>query len=142
MLLPDDAKPSLPSVDGVWPAANWFEREAYDMFGFDFPGHPNLRRILCHDAFSGHALRKDYEPGQRWIFTEEDLRSPDWAKETDVRAGTSSADDQDRPVASGDARHLPPDRRLDGETIVRAETRSATSTAASRRWRRRTPGTR
>ena len=74
VLLPDAEEPSLPTVVDVWPAANWFEREAYDLFGFDFPGHPNLRRILCHDAFVGHPLRKDYAPGQRWFATEEDLQ--------------------------------------------------------------------
>ena len=57
VVLPDapDGNPSLPSVESVWPAADWFEREAYDLFGFRFPGHPNLHRILCHDAFVGHA---------------------------------------------------------------------------------------
>src|SRR5207245_11671116 len=86
VVLPDGATPSLPTVSEVWPAANWFEREAFDLFGFDFSGHPNLRRLLCHDAFVGNPLRKDYSPGQRWFFTEEDLRMPDWAH-TEERAG-------------------------------------------------------
>ena len=51
---------SVPSVTDLWQAANWAEREAYDMFGFNFEGHPNLVRILCHREFEGHALRKDY----------------------------------------------------------------------------------
>jgi len=51
---------NLPSVTGLWRSANWGEREAYDMFGFNFEGHPNLTRILCHHEFVGHALRKDY----------------------------------------------------------------------------------
>jgi NADH/F420H2 dehydrogenase subunit C len=51
---------SLSSVTDIWQSANWAEREAYDMFGFNFEGHPNLVRILCHREFEGHALRKDY----------------------------------------------------------------------------------
>ncbi len=52
---------SIPSVISVWKGADWFEREAYDMFGIRFQGHPNLRRILVHHQFQGHPLRKDYE---------------------------------------------------------------------------------
>lgn len=51
----------IDSVLPVWPSADWFEREAYDMFGIIFEGHPNLRRILTHHQFVGHPLRKDYE---------------------------------------------------------------------------------
>jgi len=51
---------TVSSVTDIWHAANWAEREAYDMFGFNFEGHPNLSRILCHHEFVGHALRKDY----------------------------------------------------------------------------------
>jgi NADH-quinone oxidoreductase subunit C len=54
------ANPSIPSVADLWPAADWHEREAYDMFGIDFPGHPDLRRILCADDWEGFPLRKDY----------------------------------------------------------------------------------
>jgi NADH-quinone oxidoreductase subunit C len=57
--------PKLASLSGVWRGANWFEREAYDLFGIEFEGHPNLRRILCHEGFSGHALRKDFSKGKR-----------------------------------------------------------------------------
>jgi NADH-quinone oxidoreductase subunit C len=53
-------KPSVPSVADLWPAADWHEREAFDMFGIDFPGHPDLRRILCADDWEGFPLRKDY----------------------------------------------------------------------------------
>lgn len=53
----------IDSVVPVWPAADWFEREAWDMFGIGFRGHPNLRRILMEDDWEGHPLRKDYPIG-------------------------------------------------------------------------------
>ncbi|MBL4888846.1 MAG: NADH-quinone oxidoreductase subunit C [Candidatus Lindowbacteria bacterium] len=53
--------PTLPSVESIWKVANWHEREAYDMFGFNFEGHSNLTRILCPDDWIGYPLRKDYE---------------------------------------------------------------------------------
>ncbi|MFH1537944.1 MAG: NADH-quinone oxidoreductase subunit C, partial [bacterium] len=59
-----DAK--LDSVTGVWLGANWFEREAFDLFGIGFDGHPNLRKILTHEDFAAHALRKDHDPGKRF----------------------------------------------------------------------------
>jgi len=68
--------PTLPSVIPVWKAADWFEREAFDMFGLVFDGHPNLRRILTHEAFQGHALRKDYDAAKRWILTEDKIWQP------------------------------------------------------------------
>jgi NADH-quinone oxidoreductase subunit C len=52
--------PHIPSVCDFWPAADWHEREAYDMFGIVFDGHPDLRRILCADDWEGFPLLKDY----------------------------------------------------------------------------------
>ncbi|MEX2459759.1 MAG: NADH-quinone oxidoreductase subunit C [Paenibacillaceae bacterium] len=55
-------QPSIPSVTGVWSTANWNEREVFDLLGVDFPGHPNMTRIMLADDWVGHPLRKDYEP--------------------------------------------------------------------------------
>jgi NADH-quinone oxidoreductase subunit C len=56
----DDEFPSLESVIDVWPSANWFEREAFDLYGIVFQGHPDLRRILTDYGFVGHPFRKDF----------------------------------------------------------------------------------
>ena len=52
--------PVIPSVFGIWPTADWHERENFDLFGIRFDGHPNMRRILMPDEWEGHPLRKDY----------------------------------------------------------------------------------
>jgi len=68
----DEGQP-VPSVVRVWPTADWHEREAYDMMGIPFDGHPNLVRILMEDDWEGHPLRKDYPIGGEPVrFSEEE----------------------------------------------------------------------
>jgi NADH-quinone oxidoreductase subunit C len=72
--------PAVDSVTGIWPSANWFEREAFDLFGILFQGHPDLRRLLTDYGFIGHPFRKDfplignvevrYDPAQRRVVYE------------------------------------------------------------------------
>jgi NADH-quinone oxidoreductase subunit C len=57
---PDDELPVLPSLVELWPGVNWFEREAFDLYGIVFEGHPDLRRILTDYGFVGHPFRKDF----------------------------------------------------------------------------------
>ncbi len=64
---------SVPTSTVLFKGCDWYEREVFDMFGVTFEGHPNLRRILTHEMFQGHALRKDYDPAQRWLLTEKDV---------------------------------------------------------------------
>ncbi|MDX1643577.1 MAG: NADH dehydrogenase (quinone) subunit D [Thermoanaerobaculia bacterium] len=115
----------LPSLVPVWKAADWFEREAYDMFGLTFDGHPNLRRILTHEGFRGHALRKDYDPARRWILTEEEIYRPQFEE-----SENGDGDDDDlfermtinigpsHPATHGTFRIM---AVLDGERIVESD---------------------
>ena len=61
---------SIPSSVSIWPTTNWLEREAFDMFGVRFDGHPDMKRILLPDGWKGHPLRKDYgiiQQDQEWV---------------------------------------------------------------------------
>jgi NADH-quinone oxidoreductase subunit C len=66
------AEAPVPTVSGIWPSANWNEREAFDMAGVRFEGHPNLTRILLPDDWTGHPLRRDYplegKPGDHKVY--------------------------------------------------------------------------
>ncbi len=55
----------IDSIVSIWPSANWFEREAFDLYGITFSGHPELKRLLLYEGFQGHPLRKDYPIKQR-----------------------------------------------------------------------------
>jgi len=79
---------TVPSVCGLWPAANWLEREVYDMFGVNITGHPDRRRILMPDDWQGHPQRKDYPlegPGELLMENPLDwLRLKQAAQEADI----------------------------------------------------------
>ncbi len=79
--LPRD-NPRLPSLCGIWPAADWHERECWDLTGIVFEGHPDLRRLMLPDDWEGHPLRKDYEekPAYGGIPTRREREWLSWQK--------------------------------------------------------------
>lgn len=117
---------SVPTSVGVFEGYDWYEREVFDMYGIRFAGHPNLRRILTHDAFQGHPLRKDYDPAQRWLLTETSIAAlkpkiaPQFVQEeaeSDFERVTLNLGPS-HPAMHGTLRVVV---TLDGETIVGTE---------------------
>ena len=75
------AEPTVESVTEDWPTANHQEREVYDMFGVEFEGHPDLRRILMPEDYEGHPQRRDFPlGGEPVLFTHNDATSPGWTR--------------------------------------------------------------
>ncbi|HEX6083503.1 MAG TPA: NADH dehydrogenase (quinone) subunit D [Thermoanaerobaculia bacterium] len=116
----------VPTSVGVYQGFDWYEREAFDMYGIRFDGHPNLRRILTHDNFQGHPLRKDYDAAQRWLLTDGGITrlqpkiAPEFVQEeeeSDFERVTLNLGPS-HPAMHGTLRVVV---TLDGETIVGAE---------------------
>jgi NADH-quinone oxidoreductase subunit C/D len=130
-----EADSSIDSIHDLWKAANWSEREAWDLFGIRFNGHPNLKRILCHHEFVGHPLRKDYDTRRgQWCSRVETLEDELQLKHVEERrllreAGESEPSEAtisermllnvgpSHPVSHGTLRVLV---ELEGETIKHA----------------------
>ena len=110
---------SIDSATSVWKCANWFEREAFDMYGVKFAGHPNLRKILTHHQFVGHPLRKDYEADRQQHcsealpvhFDDDPNWNPEGRQLVPLNIGPS------HPATHGTLRVM---AEMDGETVARA----------------------
>jgi NADH-quinone oxidoreductase subunit C len=98
----DRAAPTVPTVEGVWKTANWFEREIYDLFGVTFTGHPDLRRIMLPDDWVGHPLRKDYQEAGGWHGMSNVRENPlVELKRLDDARKAEKAKDEPKPAAPG-----------------------------------------
>jgi NADH-quinone oxidoreductase subunit C/D len=110
-----EADPKLDTLVRVFKGANWFEREAWDLYGIVFNGHPNLARLLTHDSFVGHPMRKDYPTARRHVLKEPKVRLlhvPPESEKLLVNIGPS------HPAMHGTFRVQ---ALMDGETIADAE---------------------
>jgi NADH-quinone oxidoreductase subunit C/D len=130
-----EGDPVVDSVHDLWKSANWAEREVWDLFGIRFQGHPNLKRILCHHEFIGHALRKDYDKRRgQWCSRTETLEDELELKHEEERRALREAGEAEpseaainermlvnigpsHPVSHGTLRVLV---ELEGETIKHA----------------------
>jgi NADH-quinone oxidoreductase subunit C/D len=109
-----ESDPRIPTLTGVFKGANWFEREAWDLYGIVFAGHPNLTRLLTHDDFVGHPMRKDYPTAERHVLRrpkERVLNVPEGTEKLVLNIGPS------HPTMHGTFRVQ---ALMDGETIVDA----------------------
>lgn len=109
---PDDQAPEVPSATGLWPAADWHEREAFDMFGIRFAGHPDLRRIIMWEGYPYFPLRKDFPLAGM------ETALPDAEITEETRVGTIAA-----PMAGGPFVALPGQMNM-GEAEPRAKDES------------------
>lgn len=114
----------IPSLTPIYKAADWAEREAYDMMGLEFEGHPNLARILCHNEFVGHPLRKDYNPRQNQILSKpQEFHFDPLPENEDDDVLTTQRNilnlGPSHPATHGTFRWFV---ELEGETIMRAKT--------------------
>jgi NADH-quinone oxidoreductase subunit C/D len=110
-----ESDPALDTLVGVYKGANWFEREAWDLYGIVFRGHPNLSRLLTHEAFVGHPMRKDYPTAKRHVLKTPKVRLldvPEASPGMIINIGPS------HPAMHGAFRVQ---ARLDGETILESE---------------------
>jgi NADH-quinone oxidoreductase subunit C/D len=117
--------PHAPTATGIWPAADWAEREAFDQYGIIFDGHPNLKRILNHREFVGHPLRKDFDIYRAyWLSEADDLldeletrhrRNPERLQGLDSGETMVLNLGPSHPASHGTLRNLV---ELDGETIL------------------------
>lgn len=124
----DEAKPSVDSLTPLWKSANWGEREVWDMYGFDFVNHPDLRRILTHEEFVGHPMRKDYPPDRRHMLSRSYSAYPGLEAEHEGRHTLVGEDGVERVYINLGPSHpathgtLRIQALLDGEIIVDSKT--------------------
>lgn len=92
--------PAVPTVTGIWPGANWYEREVYDLFGITFEGHPDLRRILMPPDWTTHPLRKDYP------LSGFDLPEPHWGGQVPYTSDPGVGDYYQQTLRTPEGREL------------------------------------